>query len=270
MSLPNDIILVICTMISPLTRSKLCQVNKQYYNVIILPLRDIDGYTYRCVRNYHLFILHYQYIAYIKQRFTSSKYLNDGMIDVDVAKLIWNCKRPRLKRCYDILFNAYKYGNMEYIHFIYPNIYKLCQKRHTQWDNARLRGAIAGGHVALVNKLWNGDRDGKTFEYAYECGQIKVIELLKSYGFKCDDATIAHAFYKNQVDVIYYEYMNNPKYIHIHSAKRLAIRKNHIQFIQTLMNDTVFDQWDLSYAQSYHCNKTTINLIQTHIDDTKH
>ena len=253
-------------MISPLTRSKLCQVNKQYYDVIVLPLYDIKPYLHHCLRNYHLFILHYHHLKYVNITLIlhPSTYLNDGTIDIDVAKLIWNYKRPRLKRCYDILFNAYKCGNIEYINFIYPNIYKLCPKRHTQWDDARLRGAIAGGHVTLVNSLWTGENI--PFEYAYECGQVKVIKLLKSYGFKCDYSAIDQAFYRNQVDVIYYEYKNNPNYINILSAKRLAIRKNHLPFIQTLINDgVVFEQFDLSYAKSYHCNKITLNLIQNNI-----
>lgn len=255
-TLPNDIIRVLYKIITPFTRSKLCQINKQYYNVIItLTNTKMNKHRYHGdIRNYHLFILSGKQLL--------PEYLTDGNIDVDVAKLIWKYRHARLKKCYDILFNAYRCGNIEYINFIQPEIYKLCDKRHAHWNRARLRGAIAGNNTSFVQMLWNGYYNNN-FWYAYECGHVNVVKLIKEkYGCILDDRCISKIYEKKRANVLYYEYTASPNRFNPNMVTYMAIRKKHVLLLKALIDNGIkFSDFDISHTRTYRCNNEFIQLM---------
>lgn len=254
--LPNDIIRVICSLSTSFTRSKLCQVNKQYYHVIITLTRDklSQFYHHHVIRDYHLFIL--------SNKQLSTTYLTDGNIDVDVAKLIWKYKHARLKRCYDILFNAYRCGNIEYINFIQPKIYKLSLKRHQQWNQARLRGAIAGGNVSFVRMLWVNFNSVENFWYAYAYGNVDVIKLIKTFGHFLDAECVSQIYGKKRADVLCYEYNIKPDLFNKNMVIYIATRKRHLPLLKLLIDTGVkFNNHNLQYAKARRCNNEFIQLM---------
>lgn len=252
MILPNDIIREIGKLVSSFTRSKLCQINKQYYHVFEQTSKIISYWDIH--RDYHSFAINNMYLL--------PKYLTDGNVDIDVAKLIWNRKKPLLNRCYDVIFNAYRCGNQEYINFIVPEIFKLDTKRQSHWREASIRGAIAGGQIYLINEIATNNQSWYNyFKYAYECGQVEIIELFKQYGYKADEKVIEHAYEKNMVNVIYYEYINNSQHLNIKRVTSFALRKCYLPLIKRLIVDGVkFSEHDLNSFKSRHCHNT--ELIQ--------
>lgn len=269
MYLPNDIIRVIHDMSTPITCSILCRVNKNYYDVImeVAHERMKKDLYHDTIRNYHLFVLsqHKNFYHDEVRRFyydikLASNYLCDGHIDVDVAKLICNYKLPPINKCYDIVFNAYRCGNVEYIDFITKQI---CHKRHHKWHNAKLRGAIAGGHVNLVEKLWVGNEQYEQYNmYAYACGQIEVIKLFKSRGYTVNYEGLRLAMHHYKLNVVIYEYEAVKKVFLLSHILHVTIWKNNILLLKMLIDDGVkFETSDIDVAKQFGCSTEFIQLM---------
>lgn len=266
-SLPNDVIRCISALLSPYIRSKLCQVNKQLYAVIMADLSDAKRKHEREWR--YLYPIHDYHMFVSSALSLDRRYLVYGFIDIDLAKLIWRCsKKPRIKQLYDIFFNAAKRGNSEWISFLCFHANQYAGRLALRHNRAMLRGAIAGGHAQTVRELIRSrcvSLTSSDVRYAYTCNRVCIIDVLREYGFCSSLKLIDAACMHHCADIIYYEYTNcheqywwrDVRY----SIVDVAICKNHILLLRAMIDSGYkLSVWQLHCAKKY-CHDEIKQLI---------